>query len=67
MPSSGLVTLHSCSPCSCEAEMLLCEVNQMSYGAAQSRCLYNVRQAFHTMQADLDPLLKGAHCLPACL
>ncbi|KAK9842233.1 hypothetical protein WJX81_001909 [Elliptochloris bilobata] len=25
-----------------------------------SRCLYNVRQAFQTMQADLDPLLKVA-------
>lgn len=41
-------------------------MSQTSWGAAQSRCLYNMRQAFHTMQADLDPLLKGAYCLLAC-
>ena len=47
--------------------MPLCYANHTGLDATQSRCLYNVRQAFHTMQADLDPLLKGACCLPACL
>lgn len=32
--------------------------------AAQSRCLYNIRQAFRTMQADLDPLSKGERTTP---
>jgi len=33
---------------------------QSRWRPAQGRCLYYVRQAFRTMQADLDPVLKGA-------
>lgn len=28
-------------------------------GIIQNRCLYNLRQAFHQMQTDLDPLIQG--------
>ena len=38
--------------------------DKRSLRAAQSRCLYNIRQAFRIMQADLDPLSKGERTTP---